>query len=298
MSVACSFAEDTIALCRSAAERNRATPARRGNVINLTADCGNEILIAADLHGQRLNFERLCRVADLANHPGRHLVMQEVCHGGPEYPGGGCMSHLLLEDIARLKLQFPDRFHFLLSNHELAELTDYPISKARRVLNLSFRAGIQELYGSAAEDVRRSYQWFIGTCPLAVRLPHGVFISHSLPERVDCAGFAADILDRPLEAADWQPGGPVFKFVWGRDYRAANAEAFAKLVGAELLIHGHEPCPDGCRMPNPRQVIIDCCSGKGAYLQLPIGPKLTHADVVAAVRRIFPVGCCSNKKGS
>jgi hypothetical protein len=66
----------------------------------------------------------------------------------PEYPGGdGCMSHLLLEDCARLKTEFPERFHFLLSNHELAELGDFLISKSRRMLNMAFRFGINEMYG-------------------------------------------------------------------------------------------------------------------------------------------------------
>src|SRR5438046_8048036 len=127
--------------CRQAAEANRACAARRGNVIHLTADNAADAMVVADLHGNRLNFRKLLKIADLANQPRRHLIMQEVCHGGPEYPGetGGCMSHLLLEDCIRLKTEFPERFHFLLSNHELAELADYPICKSRRILNAQVR---------------------------------------------------------------------------------------------------------------------------------------------------------------
>ncbi len=281
-------ADAAIRLCLEAAEKSNHCAYRCGNVVELTADAGEDIFVAADLHGNRLNFDRLCELADMEHNPRRHMIMQEVCHGGPSYPEGGCMSHLLLEDVARLVVQWPDRFHFLLSNHELAELLDYPISKGRKMLNLSFRCGIQEMYGDAAEEVRQAYQVFIGSCPLAVRLPNGVFISHSLPEGVDKDGFDVAVLQRPLTPADRKHAGPAFKMVWGRDYRPANAEAFAKLVGAELLIHGHEPCPDGCRTPNPRQVIIDCCSDRGAYLHLPIGPQLSHRDVMNCVRAIFP----------
>ena len=179
---------DTVAAvmetCRQAAEANRTSAARRGNVVCLTADNAADVMVVADLHGNRLNFEKLLTIADLANHPRRHLIMQEVCHGGPEYPGesGGCMSHLLLEDCIRLKTEFPERFHFLLSNHELAELGDFPICKSRRMLNVLFRCGINELYGAAGEKVRNAYLDFLASCPLAVRVQPGVFITPSANE--------------------------------------------------------------------------------------------------------------------
>jgi hypothetical protein len=284
MPVAQKFADEMIAVCRAAAEANRTCAARRGNVIHLTPDNADDVMIVADLHGNRLNFGKLLDIADLPGNPRRHLIMQEVCHGGPEYPGdGGCMSHLLLEDCAKLKTEYPDRFHFLLSNHELAELGDYPICKSRRMLNLLFRAGINEMYGRAGEQVRSAYLEFLAACPLAIRLSSGVFISHSLPDYCDREPFDASVLERPLCCADYTAVSPAFKLVWGRDFRAANAEAFARQVGAELLIHGHEPCEAGFSAPNSRQVILDGCCSHAAFLILPVGPKLTHADVVARI---------------
>lgn len=245
---------------------------------------GDEILISADLHGNRLNFHRLVEVADLEGNPRRHLVMQEVCHGGPSYPGdGGCMSHLLLEDVARLKCDYPDRFHFLLSNHELAELGDFPICKSKRMLNLQFRAGITELYGQAADRIRTAYMQFIGTCPIAIRLAGGAFITHSLPDRCDVLPFDTTVFERPLSNADWQAGSDVFRLVWGRDYRAANAAAFAKQVNASLLVNGHEPCAAGVSSPNPQQIILDCCSGRAGYLLLPIAKPVTTAEALTRV---------------
>ncbi len=280
---------DTVAAvmetCRQAAEANRALAARRGNVVCLTADNAADVMVVADLHGNRLNFEKLLTIADLANHPRRHLIMQEVCHGGPEYPGesGGCMSHLLLEDCIRLKTEYPERFHFLLSNHELAELADFPICKSRRMLNVLFRCGINELYGAAGEKIRNAYLEFLASCPLAVRVEPGVFISHSCPDRCDREPFDLSILDRQLTAADYKNGSPAFKLVWGRDFRPANAEAFAKQVGAEILIHGHEPCEAGFSAPNKRQVILDGCCSQATYLLLPVGKKLTQDEIVAHI---------------
>jgi hypothetical protein len=295
MAVSPQVADEIVSACRAAAAANRACAGRRGNVVALSPETADDVMIVADLHGNRLNFEKLLGVADLECHPRRHLIMQEVCHGGPEYPdGGGCMSHLLLEDCVRLKNEYPDRFHFLLSNHELAELGDFPICKSRRMLNLLFRTGITEMYGAAGEAVRNSYLEFLASCPLAIRLSSGVFISHSLPDNCDREPFDVSVLERPLSSADYRSDSPAFKLVWGRDFRAANAEAFARQVGAEVLIHGHEPCEAGFSAPNSRQVILDGCCSQAAYLILPVGPKLTHADVVARIASLHqPDAACA-----
>jgi hypothetical protein len=244
-------------------------------------------MITADLHGHRLNFDRLLEIADLAGRPRRHLVVQEVCHGGPSYPGGGCMSHLLLEDVARWKVEFPDRFHFLLSNHELAELTDYPIMKQQQVLNLHFREGLQQMYGEATDAVRQAYCKFLSTCPLGVRLVESAaLVTHSVPKQVVEQGFDASVLDRPLEAADVAYEGDAFRLMWGRDFRPENVDAFARIVGADVLITGHEPCDDGYCVPNGRQVILDCCGDNACYAVLPLDRRLTQKQIVRHIARL------------
>jgi hypothetical protein len=278
--------EQVIATMREATAHNVATTACVGCVIELGDELGDDVLIAADLHGNRINFEKLLKAADLANNPRRHLVMQEVCHGGPTYPSGGCMSHLLLEDIASLKNEFPDRFHFLLSNHELAELTDFAIMKSGRMLNLAFREGLQQLYGDRSEEVRQAYLEFLASCPIAIRLASGVFISHSIPENVDRNGYDVEIFSRRLLRRDFRPRGPVFRLVWGRDFREENATAFAQLVRTNLLIHGHEPCDEGFQIPNSKQVILDCCSEDACYVLLPTHGELTQQDVVDRVVKL------------
>jgi hypothetical protein len=280
--------EGVIATFEQAAALNRTNPLRRGNVIELTSAVGDDVLISADLHGNRRNFERILAIADLDRNPRRHLVMQEVCHGGPTYPsGGGCMSHLMLEDVAELKTKYGQRFHFLLSNHELAELTDFPIMKAKRMLNLVFRCGLQEMYGDAADRVRDAAMDFVRSLPLAVRLPSGVLVCHSLPAQSDARGFDASVLAREWTACDIAEGGSVFRLVWGRDYRQENADAFAELTGARVVVTGHEPCPEGFQTPNDKQVIIDCCGEKARYALLPLSDTpLTQADVVNHVHAL------------
>lgn len=146
------YIESTIALFRAAAEANLATPFRTGNLIDVSPSSGDDVMVTGDLHGHRRNFNLIRRIAGLETLPRRHLVMQEACHGGPTYPqNGGCMSHTVLEDIARLTVKFPGRVHFLLGNHELAEVTDYPIQKNRQMLNLMFRMGLEQMYGPGSD---------------------------------------------------------------------------------------------------------------------------------------------------
>jgi hypothetical protein len=287
MAASISYIEGVIATYRTAAEANRKTETRQGNVIHLDADVADDVMITADLHGHRRNYTLIQRFSDLANHPRRHLIMQEVCHGGATYPSnGGCMSHTMLEDVAKLKTKYPQRFHFLLSNHEWAEVMDYPILKSKKMLNLMFRMGMQEAYGPATEKVREAYLEFLRSCPLAVRLPGGVFICHSAPESLDTQPFDASIFHRPLEPLDWQEHGDLFRVLWGRDYRPENARLFAKAMNAKVLIHGHDPCPDGFRVPNEIQIILDCCADKASYLILPTNVELTQEQVVARIQSL------------
>ena len=270
---------------RRAARANGETAARSGNLIRLSPESAEDVLITADLHGQRLNFKQLVRVAALDSHPKRHVILQEVLHGGPTYPSTqGCMSHLLLEDVAAWKIAYQQQVHYLLSNHELSELTDYPIAKGGRILNLQLRIGMQEQYGDAAAEIRDAAMAFVGSCPLAVHLSNGVFLCHGAPNLVDQDGFDTGVFDRPLTAGDLRSGGAAFRLVWGRDFRAENAAAFASLVGAKILIHGHEPCAEGFSVPNPQQIILDCCGQNACYLLLPVKEELSHQQIVQRIK--------------
>lgn len=281
------FIENTVATLGKAREANLNTPGREGNIVVLTSDLADDVMITADLHGHRRNFNRIKRIADLEHNPKRHLILQEVCHGGPTYPSnGGCMSHGMLEDVARMKVQYPDRVHFILSNHELAELTEYPILKVGKMLNLMFRLGISEMYGPASEKIREAYLSFIASCPLGVRLPSDIFVCHSAPEKCDAKGFDTTVFDRELTGVDLKEGSDVFAMVWGRDYRPENAEAFARLVEAKVLIHGHTPCEKGFSAPNDLQIILDCCAEPASYVILPTSGDLTHGEVMKRIKML------------
>ncbi len=280
------YIEKVIAEFGRATEANLTTPGRVGHLIELTGELADEVMITGDLHGHRRNFNLLKKKAALQSHPRRHLVLQEVCHGGPTYPqNGGCMSHAMLEDVAKLKNEYPERVHFILGNHELAEVAEYPIQKNKQMLNMLFRLGLKQMYGPAGDKVREAFLPFLRTCPLAIRLPHGIFVSHSVPESVDTQGFDKTIFTRELDDDEYLQRTGIFQLVWGRDYRLENARAFAELVGAKVLINGHEPCLDGFNTPNDVQIILDCCSDGSTYVILPTDRELSHAEIVRRIKK-------------
>ena len=279
--------ESVVACFDQATEANLSTPGRRGAVVDLSGTDAEELMATADLHGQRLNFRKLLKIAALNEHPRRHLLMQEVCHGGPRYPQGGCMSHLMLEDAARLKTQYPQRFHFLLSNHEMSEMMDFPITKGRKLLNLQFRTGLERFYGTAAAEVVQAYCRFLASCPLGLRLPNGVFLCHGSPQKAAEGEFDAGVFEREMTTLDTEPHGAALDVVWGRDFRPENGRALAEQTQSHVLIHGHEPCPTGFAAPNEWQIILDCCHRRACYLVVPVLQKISHESLVQSIRRLY-----------
>jgi len=275
-------AERILPILRRAAAHNRATPGRSGFLVRLQ-ECG-EVLVAGDLHGHVPNFQAIHKAADLAKHPARHLVLQEVVHGPFRYPLGGDKSHQLLDLFAALKCQFPARVHLLPGNHELAQWTDRPVGKADETQNDGFRQGVSEAYGAAGPEVYAAYMELIASLPVALRTPNDVFLSHSLPSPRQLGTFEANKLEaEALDPAEYQPGGLVYGIVWGRDTSPRTVDDYLRKVDADFLVSGHIPTDDGFAVPNHRQLIVDCAGTPAAYALFPADRKLTHADLVAGV---------------
>jgi hypothetical protein len=260
----------------------RQTPGRRGRVIRLAG--ASEVLVAGDLHGHLENFRHVLTLADLARQPRRHLVLQEVVHGPRRYPGGGDRSHQLLDLVAALKVQFPERVHFLLGNHELAQATGRRVGRDTAIMNDLFRAGIDEAYGDRSSQVYALYLELFAAAPLAVRTANRVFVSHSLPPAARLACFDPAALDRDTPTdLDVQPTGSIYALVWGRDTSPAAAAGFLKVVDADLLITGHVPCDRGFDFPNQQQVILDCQDSPAGYCLFPADRRLSPAELVDCV---------------
>src|SRR5438067_2289149 len=113
---------------KAAAEANRSDTLRRGNKI-VFPDAGR-VVATGDLHGHRRNFERIAKFAQLDASPANHLILHEMIHGGPDDGKGGDRSFEMILDACRLKVKYPNQVHFLLGNHDLAQMTNQELMRA------------------------------------------------------------------------------------------------------------------------------------------------------------------------
>jgi hypothetical protein len=274
----------TKSLMKKAARLNLEDPCRHGSVIHLPGE--GDAIFTGDLHGAKDNMGRLIEIADLENHPKRHLLIQEIVHNIQFGLIGRDISFRVLERVAQLKVDFPDRVHVIMGNHELSELTGKKILKENYLLNQMFAEGIKSTYGDAAREVKLSYNVFFKSLPLAARTAFGLFYCHSTPSLRHTEGFDARLFQVEGEITEKRMTLHIERLVWGREFTQEAAEAFAKLVGAEVLLSGHEACTKGFKVPNSRQVILDSKDEAGTYVLVPLDRPLTHSDVVTSVRRI------------
>jgi hypothetical protein len=280
-----------LALVQRATTLFRATPGRRGGLITLDASA-QEVMVVGDLHGNLPAFRQVLISAALAQNPGRHLVLQELVHGNKFYPDEqGDKSHQLVDIVCALKCQYPDRVHLILGNHELSELTGRPIAKAGVPLNALFRQGIGTAYGDHADAIYRAYRDLFAALPLAVRTVNRVFLCHTIPdpldlEQFDCSIFEAEHWSAPAMARH----GAVYAITWGRNTDPENIDRFAELVDADWFITGHQPCDEGFRQANHRQIIIDGTDPYPAYCLFSTREAATVDSLLKCVHVFTPVG--------
>lgn len=280
--------EKLLATVRRAIDLFRKTPGRKGGVI--APESADEVMVVGDLHGNTPAFRKVLEIAALNRHPGRHLVLQELIHGTKYYSDdGGDKSHQLVDLVSALKCQYPERVHLILGNHELSELTGRVIAKNGMVLNEEFRRGIATAYAPRDQAVYDTYRDLFAALPLAVRTPNRVFLCHTTPEPAQL-----DTLNLGLLAADsWPPealrrGGTIYAMTWGRNDEPETIDRFAEMVDADWFITGHQPCDEGFRQANHRQIIIDATAVDATYCLFPAREPVNIEQLLACVK-VLPI---------
>ena len=279
-----SLPDQTIALMDEAARANRADPFVSGFLVELPAE--GEVMVTGDVHGHYGHLRRIVKLANLARHRQRHLVLQELVH---ELSGSDevCRSYRLVETAARLKVLFPSQVHALLGNHELSELLDLEIGRKGRELNVAFDEGGRVAYGDRWDEVKSAYRRFWESSPLAVRTQNRIFISHSTPRLKKMGDLCPDYLRHAPPGEVFDCESPAYAMLWGRDYSAEAAEEFARRMDVDVLVVGHTRCDDGLLVPNGRHVVVDCKDFEGRYLLLPLDRPLAQQEVVSHARRLY-----------
>ena len=254
---------------------------RRGNLIHLPAD--GSLVITGDIHGHRRNFERIIAFADLANNPNRHIVLQEIIHGGPEDSQGGCLSYKLLLDAVRYKLDFPDRVHIIMGNHDTACINSSEVMKDGREMNRAMRLAMDREFEQAGADVGLAIRQFLFSQPLAIRCDNRIRVSHSLPGDRLIDKFDPKILDRQLKINDVVRPGSAYLLTWGRKHSRQLLDKMAKLFDVDIFILGHQPQEQGWSRVGDNLIIIASNHNHGCLLSIDLAKSYTIEQLIDSI---------------
>jgi hypothetical protein len=282
------MAKDIIELLEAGIKANENDRYRQHNLIVLP-DSG-DLVIAGDIHGHRRNFERIVTYAALDKNPDRHLVLQELLHGGPEDGQGGCLSFELLADAAKLKADFPDRIHFILANHDTAFINNSDVMKGGKEMNAAMRAAMQRRFGSRAKDVESAMERFLFSQPLAVRCPNRIWISHSLPSDRMIEKFDFSIFHRKLKINDIVRPNSAYLLTWGRGHSSKTLEFLTRQLDVELFVLGHQIQETGWMSNNQNLLIVDSQHNHGHLLHIRLDTKYTIKELADSLVPLASIG--------
>jgi len=254
---------------------------RRGNVVHLPAD-GN-LIITGDIHGHLRNFERIVAFADLPNNPDRHIILQEIIHGGPEDSQGGCLSYKLLFEAIRYKLKFPDQVHMIMGNHDTAFINNSEVMKDGKEMNRAMRQAIEREFKQASDDVELAIRQFLFSQPLAIRCNNRIWISHSLPSDRAIDKFDPKTLERQLKINDVVRPGSAYLLTWGRKHSQAILDKLAGMFDIDFFILGHQPQENGWNQAGNNLIIIASNHNHGCLLSIDLAKSYTIEQLINSI---------------
>lgn len=264
-----------------AAEINLADERRRGNTVWIEGS--HELIVCGDIHGQRALLGRIIKHADLGARHDRILVLQELLHGDADPKTGKDRSIELLMRAARLKAAHPKQVLFVLSNHDLAQMTGKEVSKSGRTLCKQFADDVVSAFETGGEEVLAAVLVFLRSLPLAIRTAGGVLIAHSMPSPNRMVEAGIDILDRDSATEDLLRGGAVYEWTWGRDQQADQIDALAEQIGVTFFLLSHRPVERGYEIISPRAAAITSEDASGCIATFKNDQALSGDDIPTIV---------------
>lgn len=282
-------ADHVVETFEAAKEENTLAHLRSGQVVTLPQT--GEVWMTGDIHDHRLNFNKLVTAADLGNHPRRHLVLHELIHGDHYDSAGAEDSWRTLYKAAELKCDFPNQVHFLLANHDLAQIHGEGIMKAGMSVCEAFNAAVKRDFGTSNAAVTVAITEFLLSLPLAIKCPNGLFFCHSMPPDDQIANFDFSVFEREqLKPEDYRrKTGPVYQLIWGRNVTPAGAAQFADKVGAKIIITGHQPQETGYLRNGDRHLIVASDHNQGVFLPLVLAEQYDMDKLMKKMRKFVSI---------
>ncbi len=262
-------------------QANHTDKFRRGNLIHLPAR--GSLVVGGDIHGHRRNLERLITYANLAGRPDRHVILQEIIHGGPEDDAGGCLSYQLLFKAVQWKLDFPDQVHFVMGNHDTACIISSEVMKNGKEMNRAMSAALEREFRLAHADVELAIRQFLFSQPLAVKCANRIWVSHSLPSDRLAEQFDAGIFERDLRIEDCKKPGSAYLLTWGRRHSQATVNHMARLLDVDIFVLGHQPQPDGWRRAGDNLIILASDHNHGHMLRIDLAKTCAIDELTQSI---------------
>jgi hypothetical protein len=274
----------------AAGDENKLSPLRKAQVVTLPAE--GEVWMSGDIHDHRTNFRKFLQAADLSNNPQRHIVLHELIHGDHYDKSGAEDSWNMLYQAAEAKCNHSGQVHFLLANHDLAQIHGEGIMKAGLSVCEAFNAGVKRDFGDRSTLVTVALTEFLLTLPLAIRCPNGLFFCHSMPTDDQIKNFDFTVFDREqLKPEDYRRRtGPVYQLIWGRNVTPIGVAEFAEKVGADLIVTGHQPQDNGYLVNGDKHLIIASDHNQGVFLPIKLNESYDMARVVRKLKKFVALG--------
>ncbi|CAN5649711.1 metallophosphoesterase [soil metagenome] len=280
-------ADQTVELLGSAADENKLSKLRTHQVVALPE--AGEVWMTGDIHDHRANLAKLIAAADLANNSQRHVVLHELIHGDHYDPKGAEDSWVSLARAAELKCDFPNQVHFMLANHDLAQIHGEGIMKAGTSVCEAFNQGVKRDFKEQATVVTVAITEFLLSFPLAIRAGT-LFFCHTLPTDEQIQNFDFTVFDRELTGPDYRRRtGPVYQLIWGRNVTPAGVKVFAEKVGAETIVTGHQPQESGFYVNGDQHLIIASDHNQGVMLPIELGKSYDAPTLAGRLKKFVAI---------
>ena len=277
-----SFNPRAVDIFREAAELNRSDPLRSGSLLEFPNY--GQLVMTGDLHGHRRNFERLQHYCDLEHSGARHVILHEIIHEETDEHAGREESHDVLLQAAMWKVEFPTQVHFLVGNHDLAQLSGHEITKNGRIVTVAFEASVREAYGPTGREVMDAICDFLRSLPLAGRTANRVFLSHSLPNARELPVFDPTVVRREPTPADLGEHGSAHALVWGRYQPESVVAAMREWFDVDYFLCGHQPQETGFDVLHSRVIILASDHNHGVFLPFDLSKPATLESLTTHIR--------------
>jgi len=281
-------AKELIFALERAADANRADRWRKGTVVNLAGP--GDVVMTGDLHGNERNYEKLLQYADLEHHPYRHLILHELIHGDTTKTPGQCHSYVLVGKAAELKGRFPDRVHYLLGNHAMAQVTNDEVLKGGQAMIRALNAGLEAAFRDNAKLVGQALDQFFLSLPIAVRTDNRIWMSHTLPSWDHIESFDPGIFEKKLTLGDMYSNSSLRSLTWDRKHNEEGLKTLSQMWGVDLFIVGHKPQPSGWGRPFEQLMILASEHSHGCFLHFELTREYEADELFNLITPIAGIG--------